>query len=1108
MNLGICSYITSAGLKAVTSAGVLGPYFAIKYFIPIYDYRLDRTICRGVSGLTSAVSVSSLNLVSATHSTLFGEKIYANGNYSLSENQFLYWDSDMGSLVDGVNNNVPSQQSVTTDITFESGKPLSVVVSGSKFESLQEGFFNISGTHQYTAGEVSTFNPLSAASWPLSAFYRVAGYTPNENGLTSATGTFKCRIPPSTGSFKFNGLALYAVKVDGNGFDDYGNGSTFGFNPTLFSVILFDQAQYKEDSVGGINDFEISVDLGFDWNVITSGTSAVAKYIETNYWVKMPTSTSTSAYGLSYDGDVVISSSAVAGSYQPRAKLTVTDPYQTQMRLANDNGRFTDFRTIRFSKNLSGPVPNTDDRAVMSIDTSCPDDSLIQIGYKTSALGIKSVAIGCYTSALGYTEGIAGFNGDGGYTVAVGVNTIATGFGSIALGNETSSFGYLNFAGGDNSIAATDNTDPDERTKSGLNFAYGKEVSAISRAYGGASFDYGSLGDIFAEDESYGSNIAFGVRSLSKGGLSFVNGSNVSATGVNAFGLGYNNLAKGHFSFVGGINSFANSDINFVYGSGISAYSPMSFGYGRNILLGDKDFVGSSTFNIALGDSLSATNHHAIALGSYAVANALNSIAIGQNYYEKTYATGVNSLAIGCETSAHGLNSIAIGYKNKSDNTKSISIGSENISNGMGSIAIGYKVSASGMNSLAMSNDTSASGNTSQSFGYKTLAAGDYSTTFGEQTTANGKGSFAGGFFSSANGNYSLAFGKYAKTDFDSSIALGYEAKSLYEKSIAIGAGAETTQENQIVLGSCDTDIVLKGRSISIGGGCNSNVSIPGISQFNDSMMFFIQMYGDKEKASESPKRTIKLDLYRASTGIRSVTMQETGYNTNRFVILNVQGTVYCKVHEDSAERLYKLVPGLTVVCAARTFSYKNNQVNNMLVSIDKGFDYFYITTAETLEVTNLDYVDYNSSTLGDNFIYAGKFDCEGGSQTEHHDLYWIPGMNILKAYINYDKNKVVQYTTVNTVPSRGDGICSYDILSRVYSENSLVNVVGLTNDWVGAYINNDGQTGWVSSTGWSNKSILYRESGVGGNGLKASGSFTNSGNISIGSPINFLRIA
>ena len=35
------------------------------------------------------------------------------------------------------------------------------------------------------------------------------------------------------------------------------------------------------------------------------------------------------------------------------------------------------------------------DRAVLAIDTSCPDDSLVQVGYRTSAVGIKSIAMGC-----------------------------------------------------------------------------------------------------------------------------------------------------------------------------------------------------------------------------------------------------------------------------------------------------------------------------------------------------------------------------------------------------------------------------------------------------------------------------------------------------------------------------------------------------------------------------------------------------------------------------------------------------------------------------------------------------------------------------------------
>ena len=106
---------------------------------------------------------------------------------------------------------------------------------------------------------------------------------------------------------------------------------------------------------------------------------------------------------------------------------------------------------------------------MLAIDTSCPDDSLLQMGYATTALGIKSIAMGCYASATGYYNG--GYiaedfsdnsevilddirNDSGGYTVSIGVKTVSQGFGSWATGFNTSSIGYLNFAGGDSSIAS------------------------------------------------------------------------------------------------------------------------------------------------------------------------------------------------------------------------------------------------------------------------------------------------------------------------------------------------------------------------------------------------------------------------------------------------------------------------------------------------------------------------------------------------------------------------------------------------------------------------------------------------------------------------------
>lgn len=1096
MNSGIASYITSAGLRAVTSAGSLGPYFAIKYFLPIYDYRIDKTICREISGTTAAVSISSLNLVSATHETLYGEKIYPNATYQVSNRNYLYWKSSMGSLPDGINNSVLSQQSVTTDVNLLGGKPLSVVVSGSKFVSPTTGSFNVSGTHVVSGAELSTFNPMSGSTWPTSAFYRVAGYSPNANGLTSATGSFKCRIPPSDSSFKFNGLALYAVKVDGNGFDDYGNGTTFGFNPTLFSVVLFDQAQYKQNDVGGVNDFEFSVDLSFDWNTASGGTTNIPRYIETNYWVKVPTATSTSAYALNYDGDAVLSNSAVAGSYSPRAKLTIVDPSKQQLRLANDNERFTDFRTIRFANNLVGPVPDITNRVVLSIDTSCPDDALLQLGYKTSAVGIKSVAIGCYSSAFGYTEGVISDFGDntpvdinsitnttGGYTVAIGVQNYAEGFGSIALGYLTSAIGYLNFAGGEASISKYGYFDPSADKKDGLNFAYGKEVSAISRTSLGPYFDYGTDRTILADDESYGSNIAFGVRSLSNGGLSFVNGAYVSAYGVNSFGLGYKNLAKGHFSFVAGINSSAMSDMCFSYGNNVDVRSPNSFGYGKNLVVGYDNYA--SSFNLCIGEYLSAYNPHSIALGSFAIATGINSLAIGQNFGGvvlgdsklsdgKTHATGINSLAIGCMTSALGKNSISIGYNNLSLGDAAVAIGSGNLSTSYGSVAIGVNTVAAGMFSLAGNNETSAIGGGSVALGYRSVSQGIYSLALGYMSSAVGIGSLAGGIMSSANGAYSLAYGVNSKTDGEGSIALGYEAKALHDKSVAIGNNAETTGPNQIVIGSCEDTVLIKGSRIDIG--CGSNVNIPGISQFNDSISVDINFTGPQANNISLAKRTLSVEIGRSGFSKKTIKLEETGYNSCIFTITEMSGIIYAWVYSNASAKLNKLELGSRLNMHGLSYFTLTNA--NIVVAFDKILNapIFLCSSIDSPQtLTSIDYLNY--SDLPNLVIFKSL--CDSSFTADTHNCYWLPNINYYNVYVNYDKVNLPGILILHTNKNIGDGICYYRLFNRVVGEASSTTVIG--QDW------QDWPTDPYASA-----------IGSGGNNSELAGSFINSNGKSI----------
>lgn len=893
MNLGVSSYITSAGLKAVTSGGSLGPYFALKYFIPFYDYRLDKTISRESTGTTSALSISGLNLVSATHDTLFGEKLFANAQYSLSDNRFLFWTSDMGTLIEGgTNNNVISRQSVSTDVNLLYGKPLSNTVSGTSVSTTATGFFTVTNTNVLSGSELTQYNPTSAVSWPSSAFYKVASYAPNVNGITSATGSYKCRIPPGVGSFKFNGIAVYAVKVDNNGFDDSGNGlNVFNYNPVLFSVILFDQAQYKQDTVGGVNDFEISVDLGFDWNTVNPGSSAQPMYVNSNYWIKLPTASSTSAYALNYDGDVVISTSAVPGSWTPRAKLTVTDPHKQQLRLANDDTRFTDIRTIRFPINLTGVSPNYNDRAVLSIDTSCPDDSLLQVGYATTAMGIKSIAMGCYASATGYYDN--GFitedfgdnsevtindirNDSGGYTVSIGVKSLAQGFGSWATGYNTSSIGYLNFAGGDSSIASYFKYDPnqfdvDQSARNGLNFTFGKLTSAISRELGASACDYpNDVVSYLADDESFGSNVAFGVRSIANGGLAFTHGNATSATGMASISLGYKNLSFGCYSFSQGYNNIAKYQNSWAIGTNVSALSNYGLVFGKDSVVGDDGVaIYGNYFGVAIGHNVSALKNYAMGFGKNALASNLGSIAIGQDdaaYVGDTISTGINSIAIGSKTSATNYGAISIGNVNNAQGIGCVAIGSGNIVDGFRSFGLGENLKVAGAYSFAANYENTSNGAQSVAFGYKTFSQGATSFSLGSNTSALGSYSFAGGSRSYAFGSCSYAFGEDTSASNDGAIAIGNKANAYHVNSVAIGVNAETTSDDQVMIGSCTSNVVIKGSTINIGGNdCSSVVTIPGLQQLNDSIG--VEIYTDG-----SLTQTIK--FYRAGYGTSEIVIQ------------------------------------------------------------------------------------------------------------------------------------------------------------------------------------------------------------------------------------------
>lgn len=1055
MVLGVSSYITSAGLKAITSAGSSGPYFAIKYFVPIYNYRTDKTICKGYTAGTSALSISGLNLVSATDSSLNSqfEKIYKNGNYTLSTTQnFIYNEGLAGVNNGGTSNITGSKLTVSTKTNTLNGSPLSNVVSGATVSTNTSGNFTVTNTT--TAAAVS-FNPLSASSVPLSAFYRVTSYSPVSNGITSASGSFKCKIPAGNGSFKFNGLALYGAKVDSHGFDDNGSGiSPYAVQPTLFGIVLFDEAQTKQDAVGGVNDFEIKVNLGFDWTTYNaSGASPV--YIETNYWAKMPIASTTSADALSYDGDIVISSSAVPGSWTPRAKLTVTDKDKQQLRIGKDLLKFADFQIKTYGLGDTSATGLDTDLTVLSIDTACPDDSLLELGYKTSASALKSVAIGCYAKAYGYqnptshaTETDAEKSA-GGYTTSIGIDTSAGGFASFAIGQETHAYGYGCFAGGYNSVAivGTDvggNYNP--TSDAGFNFAYGYGASAISDGSdcNNGSF-YLSSPDLNTKD--HGANISMGQETYVFGSHSMAFGFKSSAYGQGAIAIGRHNKSNGCYSTTIGVS-------NYAIGSG-----SLAFGMGA---VADPSSSSTGAQATSIGLLTSALGGQSLAMGYKSLASNFGSIAIGNEYKD--------SFGNMCYARAIGNNSIAIG-STSAISDESIAIGTNTLSNAFGATSIGYKTSAIGNFSVAIGTESIATNGQSVAIGNRVVSKGYESMAIGLMTSALGNNSFAGGFSSKATGYMSFVYGSFSNSN-DNSVTLGNKNTAENSSfvighdsyvtgtsgmsygynnsvtdcsaSIAIGNGINITTDDTISIGSSLSIINVDGKTINIGSDKTDvmtlrakRVIIEGgaITPILGIKAYFIRSNGRGKKS------TIDISSYNNVTG--SFDICHIYIDHNNGINNNIQQCINLK---------------------------SNSNYDDCSLWIDYATNKIIIAEEFVNDKTNTDLSDYDCFLLVPRLIKnTWGVAIHSNQYVNHLNVHILGGNTIPNAAVNVLMNECKRMAFGKLLYTNGVSPSYAKVIGRVDKDvegdqNVLIilNGYGASNIWVNKTTNY--KTGWFSS--------------------------------------------
>ena len=769
--------VTSGGLSAVNISDGY-PTFSLKYFLPLYDPRIDTSIhSTTTTSATSALPLSGASLVSTTHNTLIGEKIWNfNGStsaYIITDDNFHIYQDDGGTVIGTIDGYEDSTMLAATKVNLLSGAggifPLTKIVSGG------------------TAPTISAINAVDGADWEWETAYDTTSandnatltldrnnlwagvtYTPSTSDLDPLSATaalFKCVIPNTAGDFQFNKVALYVQKVNPDGTNDLTE------DPILFGVAVLNNRITIGNDTESIQSFELDVKLQFQ---VAGQANNNTVYYDTDYWYKLPAQVS-SPYGLFAAGDVAIGTSGIGGSWNPNAKLHLTDNQKPQLILSRN---YVD-NEARFE---------VIDNGGLRITTSAgANDPLLMVGPGTCATGIYSIAMGVNTSATGQ-RAIAMGNGTsasgnnslavGNFPIAQGNNSLATGSGTYAIGNKSTAMGEATSAIGERSVAigtsaiaiGSQSTAMGEQTS-----AFGERSVAMgyqSSAFGSTTI---SLGD---------NTIARGNQSVAMGRFTRANGNNSFAIGSAAIANGLRSTAMGEQTSAVGDNSFAVGNLVKANGTNSVAMGNSTRANGNNSLATGSGSIADGTKSTAMGESTSAIGESSLATGSGTKANGDKSTAMGNgtrangnNSFASgsgSIATGNKSTAMGESTSAYGESSFAIGISTTADNIGSVAMGTNSHSSGQYAFAAGSYTNATGSFSTSLGQSTKATGSQSFAIGYNTSAlgakstamgettsaSGEWSTTFGQDTTASGQWSTAFGYTTSASGNVSMAIGR------------------------------------------------------------------------------------------------------------------------------------------------------------------------------------------------------------------------------------------------------------------------------------------------------------------------------------------------------------
>ncbi len=289
------SMITSAGLVAITEASPHGILIDVRYFLPVYDWRIDPLIQPTITGV-SANDISSITDPSDT--SPYGEIIWnTDDGYSLSdsENSICLISGSNTVFQDGVNADyvINPVQLQHQSINLYNNLPLSYTISATQLIYAPSA----AGVSWILNNAVNFDAYNSRPVGDNSDFWNVVEYAPILAEDGTSRGCFKCRINKDVGQFKFNKIALYAVRLNSS-YVPYGD-------PFLFAQAILPTPEIKSGlSEGGLEEFvaEIQIEVNsaeIDWNDLVIGST-------NDYWQKV-----------TVDGSLHHSRGVYIGKYAP-----------------------------------------------------------------------------------------------------------------------------------------------------------------------------------------------------------------------------------------------------------------------------------------------------------------------------------------------------------------------------------------------------------------------------------------------------------------------------------------------------------------------------------------------------------------------------------------------------------------------------------------------------------------------------------------------------------------------------------------------------------------------------------------------------------------------